>query len=128
MIENQGKNTERLQDILDELVDLRRHADELGAEAIKLYNKQAGDNVRMDNDGQGVIVHVSYKLSMDQSHYQLVITEHIAKMSSMGRPMKGRLQRDHIIAEEWMTRSAARWPAPKERRLLARPAPTHTEI
>ena len=122
------ENATHLRDILDTLVGLRRYADELGAEAIKLHSKQIGDHVSMDKDTQGVVVHVSCKLGMDQSHYQLVLTEHIAKLSPSGRPMKVRIQRQHIIAEEWLSRGAARYPAPKERRMVTRPIPTNTEI
>lgn len=119
---------ERLHDILDELVDLRKTADELCAEAIQMHPKKSGDHVPTDNGGQGVIVHVSCKLTLDQSHYQLMLTEHIARLSPSGRPLKARVLRSHIMAEEWLNRGAPRRPAPLERRTLIRPVPTSTEI
>lgn len=128
MIDSQGKNAQRLQDILDELVDLRRQADALGAEALRLYAKQVGDHVSMDKDTQGVLVHVSCKLGMDQSHYQLVLTEHIARLSTTGRPMNRRTQRRHILAEEWLARGAVSGPSAKERLTLVRPATICTEV
>lgn len=128
MFEQKVKSADRISDILDELVDLRRHTDELCAEAIKMHNKKGGDHVRIEAGAQSVIVHVSCKLAMDQSHYQLVLTEHIAKLSPAGRPLKARLQRQHIMAEEWLDRGSPRRAAPHERRLLTRPAPNFTEI
>ena len=121
-------STDRLHDILDEMVAMRRLADELCAEAIKFHPRKAGDHVNTENSGQGVIVHVSCKLAMDQSHYQLLLTEHIARLSTAGRPLLKRLTRSYVLAEEWLNRGAPRRHPSTERRMLTRPAPTHTEI
>jgi hypothetical protein len=95
--------SERLRDILDELVDLRTTHDALCAEAVTLHERKTGDHVRTDKGGQGVVLHVGCKLCAELSHYKLVVTEHIAPLSSItGRPMTARLHRTYVLAEEWL--------------------------
>lgn len=111
----------RLNDILAEMVDLKREGNRLCAEAARMHSRKSGDHVNLDGGAQGIIVHVSCKVELVASHYSLIVTEHIARMTPLGRPTKRRLTRTSNLAEEWLSTSAHR----DERREFQRTEGSH---
>jgi len=116
----------RLQDILTQLVDMQRESDLLCTEAISLHNKKVGQHVQLDHGHEGIIVHIECRLALDRSHYQILLTEHIAPKLSTGLPGKSRIRRNHVIAEEWLAARRTRSDAP-ERRMVVRCTSTLSE-